>query len=223
MAAALSATTAARALGIASEATPPRPPTGVTSANEMSRTAVGAHQGAHVGVGSGVDATPPAAAVAPVPPTGPAAAAPRSPPVLDVRAEQRTWAWPVAPRPTVARRFEAPAQPWLAGHRGVDLSAEPGLAVLAPADGVVAFRGVVAGRPVLSIDHAGGLRSTYEPVASILETGTAVHRGDVIGTVVAGAHCPPSSCLHWGARRGEAYVDPLRLVGGSPPVLLPMG
>lgn len=132
------------------------------------------------------------------------------------------WAWPLTPRPRVARLFDAPPQPWLAGHRGVDLAAPAGAEVRAPADGVVAFRGTVASRPVLSIDHAGGLRSTYEPVTSALIAGTVVSRGQVIGTLATGHDCPAASCLHWGVRRGEAYLDPLSLVGGIAPVLLPL-
>ncbi|MEO6502329.1 MAG: M23 family peptidase, partial [Jatrophihabitantaceae bacterium] len=32
--------------------------------------------------------------------------------------------------------------------------------------------------------------------------------------VVRGAHrsCAPAPCLHWGARRGEAYLDPMSLL-----------
>ncbi|QQS01071.1 MAG: M23 family metallopeptidase [Austwickia sp.] len=137
-------------------------------------------------------------------------------------AETGRWAWPLTPRPAVVRAFDAPAQPWLPGHRGVDLRAAPGAAVRSPAAGVVAFRGMVTGRPVLSIDHAGGIRSTYEPVLSTLTQGTTVSAGQIIGTVEAGHDCPTPTCLHWGARRGETYVDPLRLLDAAPPILLPM-
>jgi len=122
----------------------------------------------------------------------------------------------------VVRPFDNPPQPWLAGHRGVDLAAPPATDVRAPADGVVAFLGMVAGRPVLSIDHAGGVRSTYEPVSSELSVGEAVRRGQVVGRLLAGHQCPAPSCLHWGARRGETYLDPIGLTGDGPPVLLPL-
>ena len=47
----------------------------------------------------------------------------------------------------------------------VDLRGSPGSAVLAArATGWSSSQGIVAGRPVVSIDHAGGLRTTYEPV-----------------------------------------------------------
>lgn len=132
------------------------------------------------------------------------------------------WAWPLTPRPSVARPFDGPPQPWLAGHRGADLAAAAGAEVRAPADGVVAFRGTVAGRQVLSIDHANGLRSTYEPVTSALAAGTAVTRGQILGLLEPGHVCPAPTCLHWGARRGETYVDPVTLVGAGPPILLPL-
>lgn len=124
------------------------------------------------------------------------------------------WISPVTPL-RVARSFEAPAQNWLPGHRGVDLLAPPGTPVRAPADGRVAFVGMVAGRPVVSIDHddpagTGTLRTTYEPVVTRVSTGDLLTGGDVIGEVAsdAGSHCT-GGCLHWGARRGETYVDPL--------------
>lgn len=134
----------------------------------------------------------------------------------------RRWTWPLAPRPRVVRAFDNPAQPWLPGHRGVDLAGVPGVEVRAPADGIVAFAGLVAGRPVLSIDHAGGLRSTYEPVTSTLGEGDAVTRGQTVGRLAAGHECPALGCLHWGARRGATYLDPTRLIGAGPPILLPL-
>lgn len=122
----------------------------------------------------------------------------------------------------VVTMFTAPPQPWARGHRGVDLAAGPGAVIVAPADGVVAFAGMVAGRPVLSVDHAGGLRSTYEPVVARVAVGDRVTQGQMIGVLADGpSHCS-SSCLHWGARRGDVYVDPLSLIDRPPLVLLPL-
>nr|WP_255375397.1 M23 family metallopeptidase [Saccharomonospora sp. CUA-673] len=126
--------------------------------------------------------------------------------------------WPLAPRPEVLRPFDPPPSPYGPGHRGVDLAAGPGQQVLAAADGEVVHAGDVAGRGVVSVQHAGGLRTTYEPVtpAAGIEPGAAVTRRQPIGTI-AGRHagCPAASCLHWGVRRGEDYLDPLEFV---PPV-----
>lgn len=136
------------------------------------------------------------------------------------------WVWPIGPdrggAPRVARPFDAPRERWSAGHRGVDLATAVEAPVFAPDDGVVAFTGSVAGRGTLSIDHAGGLRSTFEPVTAVVPTGRAVRRGDVVGLVATGAgHCAPAACLHLGARRGRDYLDPLTLLRGPSPVLLP--
>lgn len=124
----------------------------------------------------------------------------------------------------VTRPFEAPASPYGPGHRGIDLAASPGVPVLAAGDGVVAFAGMVAGRPVVSIDHPGGLRTTYEPVDPAVGAGQPVARGSPIGTVIAGHDgCPSAACLHWGLRRGETYLDPLLLLRPPHVRLLPPG
>ena len=136
----------------------------------------------------------------------------------------RGWQWPLEPGPAVVRPFRAPPTPWSAGHRGVDLAASAGAVVHAAAAGQVTFAGVVAGRGVVVVTHAGGLRTTYEPVDDRVPAGAFVVGGAALGVVAVGAsHCPPASCLHWGARRGAEYVDPLTLVGRGPPVLLPLG
>jgi murein DD-endopeptidase MepM/ murein hydrolase activator NlpD len=131
------------------------------------------------------------------------------------------WAWPVAAPHPVARPFVAPASPYAAGHRGVDIRAPAGSVVRAPADGVVHFAGFVVDRPVLSITHAGGVISSYEPVSTSLVAGDAVRRGQVIATLLPG-HCA-SPCLHLGARVNGVYVNPLLFLGDVPrAVLLPV-
>lgn len=135
----------------------------------------------------------------------------------------RNWNWPLSPRPPVLRIFDPPARPWLSGHRGVDLEAAYGGApLISPTGGTVSFVGIVVDRPVITIDHGNGLRSSFEPVASELTKGSAVAAGDVLGQVQTG-HCGPSPpCLHWGVRRGEEYVNPLAFVMDlRPSVLLP--
>ncbi|MGW5716817.1 M23 family metallopeptidase [Amycolatopsis sp. NPDC003865] len=122
--------------------------------------------------------------------------------------------WPLSPVPVVTKYFDAPETPYGAGHRGVDLAAFPGQEVLSADAGVVVFAGLVGGRPVMSVDHDGGLRTTYEPVEPKVAVGDQVYRGQVLGTVLAGhPGCAIAACLHWGVRRGEEYVDPLALTG----------
>jgi murein DD-endopeptidase MepM/ murein hydrolase activator NlpD len=89
---------------------------------------------------------------------------------------------------------------------------------------VVAFAGMVAGRPVVSVDHGDGLRTTYEPVDPTVGAGTSVDRGSVLGALVPGhTGCPVAACLHWGLRRGETYLDPLELLRPPRIRLLPPG
>jgi murein DD-endopeptidase MepM/ murein hydrolase activator NlpD len=122
------------------------------------------------------------------------------------------WAAPLG-EPSVTRAFDPPASPYGPGHRGVDLAGAPGAGVHAAGGGIVAFAGMVAGRPVVSIEHAGGLRTTYEPVDPWVAAGQVVTRGSPIGALLAGhPGCPVGACLHWGLRRGEVYLDPLVLL-----------
>ena len=133
-----------------------------------------------------------------------------------------TWTWPTEPDHRVLQRFDPPISRWGSGHRGIDLAVPAGGAIYAPNDGQVSFDGMVAGRSVLVIAHAGGLRSTFEPVAAVVAVGVTVRRGDVIGQLTAHAgHCTPSTCLHWGVLRAQTYLDPLALLEGRV-ILLPM-
>ncbi|WP_306370668.1 M23 family metallopeptidase [Nocardiopsis sp. CC223A] len=142
---------------------------------------------------------------------------PLSPPA----AADTTWRWPLDPPPRVLRPFDPPERPWLPGHRGADLAAEPGQDVLAAGSGHVHFAGTVANTPVVSISH-GDLRTTYLPVETDLARGDPVTNGQVIGTVAATPrHCPERACLHWGLLRGPDYLDPLSLLGTVPVRLLP--
>ncbi|MFD0364481.1 M23 family metallopeptidase [Nocardia sp. GCM10030253] len=146
-----------------------------------------------------------------------------------VAAPAGQFGWPLQPRPSVERRFDKPEHDWLPGHRGVDLVGTVGQAVLAAGDGIVVFAGTVADKPVVSIDHPGGLRTTYEPVEAAVSTGSRVGRGTRIGKLEAGHEgCAAAACLHWGARREAGgrnrreYVDPLGLVHAAPLRLKPV-
>ncbi|ROS77125.1 murein hydrolase activator EnvC [Cellulomonas sp. PhB143] len=134
------------------------------------------------------------------------------------------WVLPLPGPADVAAPADLPAHDWLPGHRGVDLRAAPGATVLSPADGVVTFAGPVAGRRVLVVTHDGGLRTSLEPVAALVDVGDRVRRGDAVGTLTDDAgHCD-GPCVHWGVRRGERYLDPMVLLAqGDPVVLLPLG
>jgi murein DD-endopeptidase MepM/ murein hydrolase activator NlpD len=132
--------------------------------------------------------------------------------------------WPLDGPARVVRAFDPPARPWLPGHRGVDVAAEPGAAVRAAGPGVVWHAGVVAGRGVVSVAHENGLRTTYEPVDVRVRPGDRVYAGHLLGRLAPGhPGCPVPACLHWGLRRGTAYLDPLALLGLARVRLLPTG
>ncbi|BCP38320.1 hypothetical protein MINTMi198_36900 [Mycobacterium intracellulare M.i.198] len=135
--------------------------------------------------------------------------------------------WPLRPPPAVTRAFDAPVQDWHPGHRGVDLAGAAGQPVYAAGAATVVFAGLLAGRPVVSLAHPGGLRTSYEPVRAAVRAGQSVAAGTVIGTLMAGhPGCRAAACLHWGAMWGPAsgahYVDPLGLLRSTPIRLKPL-
>jgi murein DD-endopeptidase MepM/ murein hydrolase activator NlpD len=100
--------------------------------------------------------------------------------------------------------FRPPASPYGPGNRGIDYATVEGSPVLASAEGQVVFAGPVGGRLHVVIRHDDGIRTSYSFLASIaVRRGQRVSAGTEVGT--AG----PS--LHFGARRGDAYIDPLTL------------
>jgi murein DD-endopeptidase MepM/ murein hydrolase activator NlpD len=118
------------------------------------------------------------------------------------------WAWPVTG--PVINGFDPPASPFGSGHRGIDIAAAAGTPVRAPAPGTITFAGPVAGHLFVTIDHGGGVESTYSWVSAL-----SVKKGDVVvaGTLIAssGAGHPgdlvPS--VHMGVKLHDVYVDPL--------------
>ncbi|MEW2374636.1 M23 family metallopeptidase [Micromonospora sp. NPDC047812] len=164
-------------------------------------------------------ASPPVSAAVRPPASANAAAAPSG--AAPSRAARFRWPLDGVPRPV--RRFDPPPRPWLPGHRGVDLAAAPGTTVRAAGAGTVLFAGLVAGRPVVTVGHADGLRTTHEPVSPAVRPGDRLTAGAPLGALLAGhPGCPVPACLHWGLRRGADYLDPLALLGLGPVRLLPL-
>lgn len=137
------------------------------------------------------------------------------------------FSWPLGPPHPVLRDFQPPATLYGPGHRGVDLGGSVGKQVLAAGDGLVLFAGRIYDRTLVSIEHDGALRTTYEPIIPMVKVGQRVRRGEPIGLLLPGhfgCPVPPGSravCLHWGAKLGETYLDPLRLVLTGSVRLLP--
>lgn len=126
------------------------------------------------------------------------------------------WQWPVPIGPV--------QQPFIPGrHFGVDLYAPTGTPDTASKAGVVAFAGWDSGGfgNLVTIDHGDGSLSLYgHHEAVTVLTGETVAQGVLIGyTDNTGDSRGPH--LHFGIRLLGIWVDPLPLLGGSPPSLPP--
>ena len=123
-----------------------------------------------------------------------------------------TWTWPVSG--PVIRGFDPPASPFGSGHRGIDIAAAAGSVAVAPADGQVSFAGPVGGRLFLTIDHGGGLESTYSWVSALLvRRGDLVSQGQPVVRTGGGHTGDLVPNLHLGVKLHDAYVDPLDYLG----------
>jgi murein DD-endopeptidase MepM/ murein hydrolase activator NlpD len=129
------------------------------------------------------------------------------------------WAWPVVG--PVIRPFDPPEDPYGSGHRGIDIAVPLGTTVHAPAAGTVTFAGKVGGQLFVTLDHGGGLVSTYSWLSAAL-----VHKGDVVAPgapiALSGQGHPGSTTphLHLGVKRDGAYIDPLEVLGPPPVSML---
>jgi len=120
-----------------------------------------------------------------------------------------TWVWPVTG--PVIRGFDPPDDPYGAGHRGIDIAAPVGTPVLAAQAGTVTFAGKVGGQLFVTVDHGGGLVSSYSWVSALrVRKNDVVARGQTIA--LSGTGHPSSGelpHLHVGVRLNGQYVDPL--------------
>ena len=100
--------------------------------------------------------------------------------------------------------YRPASTPYGSGNRGIEYATRPGSAVAAAGGGVVAFAGTIAHERYVSIDHDGGIRTTYSYLATIeVAAGQRVAQGDVVGR--------SGPRLHFGARRFGIYIDPASL------------
>lgn len=110
---------------------------------------------------------------------------------------------------TVVDGFRPPAHVGAPGNRGWEYATAPGAAVVAVLGGVVAFAGPIGSQRYVSVDHPGGLRTTYSFLAEVSVTrGQPIAAGTQLG--VAG------STFHFGLRRNGAYLDPAILFDAVP-------
>ncbi|HEY6270426.1 MAG TPA: M23 family metallopeptidase [Terriglobales bacterium] len=94
-------------------------------------------------------------------------------------------------------------------HRGVDISAEIGARIIAPADGVVEYADLMNGygRTVM-LDHGNGISTLYGHLSGFaVSPGEQIHRGDTLGYVgSSGRSTGPH--LHYEVRIFNTPVNP---------------
>jgi murein DD-endopeptidase MepM/ murein hydrolase activator NlpD len=118
--------------------------------------------------------------------------------------------WPVEGRITAS--FGERIDPFSgegAFHRGMDISAEIGTRIIAPADGVVQYADIMNGygRAVV-LDHGNGVTTLYGHLSGFaVSPGETVHRGDTLGYVgSSGRSTGPH--LHYEVRIFNTPVNP---------------
>ena len=96
------------------------------------------------------------------------------------------------------------------GHWGLDYGVISGTTVGAGDGGVVSFAGVVVGNRTVTVDHGGGVKSSYSYLSRIdTGVGDRLRKGDSIG--LSGiAH--GTDALHFSIRVAGSYIDPNRLL-----------
>lgn len=104
---------------------------------------------------------------------------------------------------------------WGRNHNGIDIAANPGTPIYAPAMGIVTFSDVRSGYGnYIMIDHGDGYVTTYAHLTtSYVNEGDCVKAGDLIGTIgstgrVTGPH------LHFEILHNGKYVDPMKYIAG---------
>jgi len=101
-----------------------------------------------------------------------------------------------------------------AGHWGIDIAVPLGTTVRAADGGTVSFSGTVAENKTVSIDHGGGLKTSY----SFLDS-QSVGRGAWLATGwelgrSGEVHNPEAeiAALHFSVRINGGYVDPAKML-----------
>ena len=105
----------------------------------------------------------------------------------------------------IVRSF-APIGRW-AGHWGVDVAATSGSPVRAVGAGSVRFAGAIVDNVTVTIDHGGGIVTSYSYLVRVtVRRGDRVETGSIIG--ISGVH-DENEAFHLSLRAQGRYVDPL--------------
>lgn len=101
--------------------------------------------------------------------------------------------------------------PGYEGHWGIDYQGDNDGLVEAAAGGTVIFSGRVVDNLAVTIDHGGGLWTSYSYLGHVtVLRGDEVGRGTVVGTVGGD---PGQGDVHLSVRIDGDYIDPLRVLG----------
>lgn len=130
----------------------------------------------------------------------------------------QTFIWPVQGR--VSGRFGNRrvynGEPG-AAHSGMDIAAPEGVAVKAPAAGVVTFAdpGLYLTGGTLLLDHGHGISSNFLHLSRLdVKVGDRVAQGQVVGAVGATGRATGPH-LHWGMNWFDVRIDPLLVLETS--------
>ena len=105
----------------------------------------------------------------------------------------------------IVRSF-APMGRW-AGHWGIDIAVPTGSRVSSVGSGVVRFAGTVVANTTVSIDHGGGVVTSYSYLERVVVSrGVRVQRGSTVG--ISGLH-NGQEAYHLSVRVSGTYIDPL--------------
>jgi pimeloyl-ACP methyl ester carboxylesterase len=118
-----------------------------------------------------------------------------------------TYVEPVSGR--VVDPFRPPETPYGRGNRGLEYETAEGSQARASAPGRVTFAGNVGGALHVVIQHSDGVRTSYSFLRSIsVRAGQTLQQSDPVGTT--------GTSFHFGARIGDAYIDPAILIASGP-------
>jgi murein DD-endopeptidase MepM/ murein hydrolase activator NlpD len=122
------------------------------------------------------------------------------------------WQWPVVG--PVIDAFDPPDTPFGAGHRGIDIATPVGTVIVAPEAAKVTFAGKVGGQLFVTLDHGGGVESTYSWLsATLVRKNDVVARGQAIARTGPGHPGKTPAHLHLGVKLNDVYQDPLAYLG----------
>jgi murein DD-endopeptidase MepM/ murein hydrolase activator NlpD len=104
----------------------------------------------------------------------------------------------------IVRAFDPTGR--FSGHWGIDWELPVGHDIRPAGPGVVSFAGTVVSNRTVTVNHGGGLRTSYSYLDAIhVEQGDRVDLSTVLGT---GGKAHGAPALHFSVRTGETYVDP---------------